>query len=52
MRRIVTDEQYDSLCDVIDRAKNDDRSLDTDEYAAEALRALDLGTASNLVRGA
>lgn len=34
-RAQVTPAQYDAICAVIDRAKNDDRSLDTDEYASE-----------------
>lgn len=34
---LVAPPWYDALCDVIDRAKNDDRSLDTDEYAGMIL---------------
>lgn len=36
----ITPEQYTEMCTVIDRAKMDDRSLDTDEYAAMILSAL------------
>lgn len=36
----INDDVYDRICDVIDRAKNDDRSLDTDEYAAMIVDAL------------
>ena len=42
--RRVTHDQYAALCDVIDRAKNDDRSEDTDVYAGAALDALGLST--------
>lgn len=36
----VTMSQYEAICAVIDRAKNDDESLDTDEYAGAILEAL------------
>jgi hypothetical protein len=33
-------DQYAAVCTVVDQAKNDDRSRDTDEYASEILAAL------------
>lgn len=33
-------EPYDRLCAIVDRIKNDDRSLDTDEYADMILSVL------------
>lgn len=36
----ITQAQYDKVCEAIDRAKMDDRSLDTDEYAGLVLEAL------------
>ncbi|AWN03597.1 hypothetical protein PBI_HYPERION_82 [Microbacterium phage Hyperion] len=36
----ITQAQYDKVCEAIDRAKNDDRSLDTGEYADIVLDAL------------
>lgn len=36
----ITQAQYDKICEAIDSAKNDDRSLDTDEYASTVLDAL------------
>ena len=33
-------DQYAAACTVVDQAKNDDRSCDTDEYASEILTAL------------
>ncbi|QNJ55581.1 hypothetical protein SEA_PHINKY_90 [Microbacterium phage Phinky] len=36
----ITQAQYDKVCEAIDSAKNDDRSLDTDEYASIVLDAL------------
>lgn len=33
-------DEYSAVCDVIDRAKNDGRSLDTDEYAGMIYNAL------------
>lgn len=38
----ITWEQYDALCSIIDAAKTDDESRDTDDYATEALQALGL----------
>ena len=40
--RTVSQTEYSNLCDVIDRAKNDDRSDDTDAYASGVLAALGL----------
>ncbi|AWN04704.1 hypothetical protein HOT29_gp086 [Microbacterium phage Squash] len=36
----ITQAQYDKVCEAIDTAKNDDRSLDTDEYASIVLEAI------------
>ncbi|AYD87336.1 hypothetical protein SEA_VALENTINIPUFF_35 [Microbacterium phage ValentiniPuff] len=47
-RPIITKQQYDKLCEVIDAAKNDDRSMDTDEYATDALNALNVTHVSPL----
>ena len=33
-------DQYAAVCTIINQAKNDDRSRDTDEYAGEILAAL------------
>ena len=41
-QRTITDVQYDGIIEAIDRAKSDDRSLDSDEYAAIVLEALGL----------
>lgn len=41
----ITPEQYDALCTVVDRAKNDDRSEDTDTYADAILAELGLEVA-------
>ena len=37
-------DQYTEVCAVIDQAKTDDRSLDTDEYATAILSALAVST--------
>lgn len=34
--------RYAAICDVIDRVKTDERSLDTDEYASMILAALEV----------
>lgn len=39
---MITSDQYSALCDVIDHAKMDDKSEDTDAYAMSALAALGL----------
>lgn len=39
-RIVATMEQYGNVCNVIDRAKNDDRSEDTDYYASAVLDVL------------
>jgi hypothetical protein len=39
-------DQYAAVCTVIDQAKNDDRSRDTDEYASEILAALAVALSS------
>lgn len=36
----INDATYEAICDVIDRAKMDDRQLDTDVYADMILAAL------------
>lgn len=36
--------QYAAICDVIDRVKTDERSLDTDEYASMILAALEVNS--------
>lgn len=40
----VSDAAYDAICEVIDRVKMDERSLDTDEYASEILAALEIAS--------
>lgn len=40
----INDEQYNAICEVIDRAKMDDRSEDTDVYASGILEALGMTT--------
>lgn len=44
----ITQAQYDKVCEAIDSAKNDDRSLDTDEYAGIVLDALGITIESAL----
>lgn len=38
----VTDQQYQAVCDVIDRARLDESPEDTDGYATAVLHALGL----------
>lgn len=42
MKTVITREEYGKLCDVIDRVKTDERSLDTDQYAGAIMEALGL----------